>query len=419
MRSFWVYNRNDAGLRCTSVRLERGNQSGFRVNVRGEYLGAEVGYQTNNIELYKGDSLRVFVEVTPKTQREPGPQLIEDKLTFLLENGVSQTVCLKAYSWNAKTFDKLDITRDTTIYDANPILIRGGIHVSQGATLQIQAGTTLYFNSQAGIEVDGTLRSLGTKDAPVVLRGSRLDRMFPYLPYDRVSGQWQGIKFNAESYENDIEYTDIHGAFNGIVADSADIDKTKLSIRQSTIHNCRGVGLSLNYVKAIVENCQITNTLLPCVYVKGGDVTINHSTIAQFYPFDGNRKQAFTIESPIARLLCRNSIITGYSDDEINDLTAEDCHFKFETCIIRTPKKVTKDSIYFINVVYEDIADTIRFGKKHFKTIDTRNLVYDFSLDSISGAIDKADPATSLPIDRHGTPRDPKPDIGAFEYKQQ
>ncbi len=149
MRSFWVYNRNDAGLRCTSVRLERGNQSGFRVNVRGEYLGAEVGYQTNNIELYKGDSLRVFVEVTPKTQREPGPQLIEDKLTFLLENGVSQTVCLKAYSWNAKTFDKLDITRDTTIYDANPILIRGGIHVSQGATLQIQAGTTLYFNSQA------------------------------------------------------------------------------------------------------------------------------------------------------------------------------------------------------------------------------------------------------------------------------
>ena len=124
MRSFWVYNRNDAGLRCTSVRLERGNQSGFRVNVRGEYLGAEVGYQTNNIELYKGDSLRVFVEVTPKTQREPGPQLIEDKLTFLLENGVSQTVCLKAYSWNAKTFDKLDITRDTTIYDANPILIR-------------------------------------------------------------------------------------------------------------------------------------------------------------------------------------------------------------------------------------------------------------------------------------------------------
>ena len=243
MRSFWVYNRNDAGLRCTSVRLERGNQSGFRVNVRGEYLGAEVGYQTNNIELYKGDSLRVFVEVTPKTQREPGPQLIEDKLTFLLENGVSQTVCLKAYSWNAKTFDKLDITRDTTIYDANPILIRGGIHVSQGATLQIQAGTTLYFNSQAGIEVDGTLRSLGTKDAPVVLRGSRLDRMFPYLPYDRVSGQWQGIKFNAESYENDIEYTDIHGAFNGIVADSADIDKTKLSIRQSTIHNCRGVCL--------------------------------------------------------------------------------------------------------------------------------------------------------------------------------
>ena len=102
--------------------------------------------------------------------------------------------------------------------------------------------------------------------------------------------------------------------------------------------------------------------------------------------------------------------------DDFSILTT---YFKFESCIIRTPKIVTKDSIYFINVVYEDIADTIRFGKKHFKTIDTRNLVYDFSLDSISGAIDKADPATSLPIDRHGIPRGLKPDIGAFEYKQQ
>ena len=270
------------------------------------------------------------------------------------------------------------------------------MHVSLGSTLHIHAVTTLFCPSPAGIAVDVTLRALFTKDSPVVLRGSRLDRMFPYLPYDRVSGQWQGIKFNAESYDPDTEYPDIQGAFNGIAADPADIDNTKLTIRQSTIHNCRGVGLSLNYVKAIVENCQITNTLLPCVYVKGGDVTINHSTIAQFYPFDGNRKQAFTFESPIARLLCRNSIITGYSNDEINGLTAEDCHFKFESCIIRTPKIVTKDSIYFINVVYEDIADTIRFGKKHFKTIDTRNLVYDFSLDSFSGAIDKADPATSF-----------------------
>ena len=47
-KTFWVYNKDKQGLRCTSVRLDKGNQSGFRVNVRGVYLGPENGYSTNN-----------------------------------------------------------------------------------------------------------------------------------------------------------------------------------------------------------------------------------------------------------------------------------------------------------------------------------------------------------------------------------
>ena len=38
MHDFWVSNRSGKGLRCTSVRLEGGNQNGFRVNVDGVYL---------------------------------------------------------------------------------------------------------------------------------------------------------------------------------------------------------------------------------------------------------------------------------------------------------------------------------------------------------------------------------------------
>ena len=44
-RTFWVYNRSGDGLRCTSVRLRKGNQTGFRVNVDGMYLGQASGYQ--------------------------------------------------------------------------------------------------------------------------------------------------------------------------------------------------------------------------------------------------------------------------------------------------------------------------------------------------------------------------------------
>ena len=36
--TFWVHNTNDDGIRLSTVKLRRGNQSGFRVNVDGVYL---------------------------------------------------------------------------------------------------------------------------------------------------------------------------------------------------------------------------------------------------------------------------------------------------------------------------------------------------------------------------------------------
>ena len=33
----------------------------------------------------------------------------------------------------------------------------------------------------------------------IVLRGDRLDNMFDYLPYDYVSGQWQGVRIQEGS----------------------------------------------------------------------------------------------------------------------------------------------------------------------------------------------------------------------------
>ena len=47
--AFWVFNRQDSGQRLQTVKLKKGNQTGFRVNVDGIYLdnsngsGAEAG----------------------------------------------------------------------------------------------------------------------------------------------------------------------------------------------------------------------------------------------------------------------------------------------------------------------------------------------------------------------------------------
>ena len=61
---FWVYNNSSDGLRVSQVRLDHGNQTGFRVNVDGLYLDNSTGSQATNIEVRKGDSIRVFVELT-------------------------------------------------------------------------------------------------------------------------------------------------------------------------------------------------------------------------------------------------------------------------------------------------------------------------------------------------------------------
>ena len=67
------------------------------------------------------------------------------------------------------------------------------------------------------------------------------------------------------------KYCDIHSAYNGIVCDSSDIDKTKLCLEESTIHNCQGFGLQSVNSNIVVLNSQITNTLNNCIYIDGGN----------------------------------------------------------------------------------------------------------------------------------------------------
>jgi hypothetical protein len=420
-KSLWVYNRNNEGIRCNSIRLESGNQTGFRVNVNGLYLNSTNGYRANDVMLYHGDSLRVFVEVTAPVNGETMPKKISDNLIFELESGVEQKVKLQAWSWDATKISSLYVNNDTTIDGSSkPILISGGITVAKGAVLNIAAGTTLYFDSAAGIDVYGRVDIVGNVDKNVVLRGSRLDRMFDYLPYDRMSGQWSGIHFYESSYNNSIKYCDIHSAFNGIVCDSSDVEKIKLNLEESTIHNCQGYGLKSVNSNVVALNSQITNTLKNCIYIDGGNAAINACTIAQFYPFDSQRGTALYFSSvhPLNSLAVDNSIITGYADDQLAVLKKEGNDFKyiFRSCIIRTPEVTTSDSVYFNKVIFEDLKNKESMGKYNFIDIDADKQYYDFHLSDKSAAIDKADKTTAPISDRNGKKRNGVPDIGAYEY---
>lgn len=419
-KTFWAFNHSGDGIRCANIRLDHGNQTGYRVNVDGTYLGPTNGYQINAVEIRNKDSIRVFVELTSTQTFEDNPKLLEDDLVFTLESGVVQRVNLRAFSWDALQYNHVEIKKDSIIMSQKPIIIYGGIVVDSLATLTIGAGTTLYFHNDAGIDVYGKLICDGAPDANVVLRGDRIDRMFDYLPYDNVSGQWKGIHIHESSYDNVISYTDIHSTFDGIVIDSCDVERMTLSLVSSTVHNCQGYGVLANHCQSQITNCQITNTLNDCLFVEGGRMTVNNTTLAQFYPFDANRGVALRFSArqyPLDSFTCLNTLVTGYADDEMmgepSDTAAFNYHFNH--CIIRTPAITNEDSVNFVGVVYEDIEDTTMYGRKHFVLVDHAQQRYDFHLDSISAAIDKADVNTSLPLDRDGIMRDAAPDVGCFE----
>ena len=164
---------------------------------------------------------------------------------------------------------------------------------------------------------------------------------------------------------------------------------------------------------------------------------VNNCTIAQFYPFDARRGSAIGFKAPVKNLSVKNSIVTGYADDEVvwtppvEGETAEEetFNFSFDHCLLRTEKMTTDDSLKFTNVIYEDLKnevvenekDTLWFGEKQFVNFDTGNLIYDFRLKGKSAAIGVADAESALSHDRNGLlKRDEEKTIaGCYLYREE
>jgi len=429
-----VYNNSGDGIRISRIYLEKMNQTGFRVNVNGTYLGSETGFQTSDMELYEGDSLRIFVELTSRSNGDTIPVLVEDKLMFQLENGTKQYVSLNAYSWDAILMKNATLKKDSTISNVHhkPVVVYGTLTVDTNATVTIARGTTMYFHSGAGIEVKGTLKIAGEKNEgetknEVTLRCDRLDRMVSNLTYDNNPGQWGGIHFDAISHDNTFDYVDIHGATNAVVCDSAsNQSQTTLTLKHTTIHNTKGVGLSSKACNIVMENTQISNTFGDCLYLLGGNITMTHCTIAQYYPFDASRGNAMTFlhrsgekDYPLT-LRVYNSLIKGYADDVMlwseNKEGENKLDATFSTCILRT--KATDDYKYmFENCTIEDAANTDYSPENSFVLFDTSNFFYDFTPKENTLPISKADSEHTLTTDRKGNERysDVNHDIGCFE----
>lgn len=427
-RYFMAYNHNKKGIRITDISFENGESRGFRVNADGLYINN--GLQ-QPIERRKGDSLRIFVELTPEAYDRDEPVEVSARLIFTLANGMRQSVVLTAFSQNVNVMRNIHVMRDSILASGRPYLIYDSLTVAEGATLTLQAGAMLYFHSNAGLRVDGSLKAEGTLKQQIVFRGDRTDMMFENQPYDRVPNQWQGIRFTSSSYGNELNYCDIHSGNYGIVCDSSDASREKLRMENSVVHNMGGNCITLFSTNAFVGNTQITNAANYCIAVYGGNADFVHCTIANCYPFEARRDGALYYSNefngqpyPIEKLSVRNSIITGYSDDEIYGVKSEAYpkaafNYGFYNSLLDTPEV---DDEQIVGCKWDNSKNKVcREG--NFPKFNNAALIYSFKLVKESPAVGLGDETvTSIyyPNDRLGRPRlaDGHSDAGCYEFQE-
>jgi hypothetical protein len=424
---FMIYNPNSDGISITDVSFEGGINNGFRVNVDGMYINNGL---TGSIDCRKKDSLRAFVELTPQLTNIDDPVKTSAILVFTLANGMKQKVVLTARIQDVVVLRGLHIKKDTILSARRPYLIYDSLTVEEGATLTLAEGTRYYFHSNTGLRVDGSLHAVGTLQNPVVLRGDRTDLMFVNQPYDRISNQWKGVHFTKSSYDNHLNYCDIHSGFDGIVCDSSDVTKDKLRLENSIVHNMAGDCLRAMASKIFIGNSQITNAAGNCVNICGGDADFIHCTIANFYPFSALRGASLHYSNeyhqaayPIVRAYFRNCIITGYSQDEIMGEQSEKFqnaafNYGFYNCLLNTPEIKNDDKV---EKCFWDNESHKVCREGNFPKFNEDALIFGFGLVAKSAAIGIGDIAVTgsyYPYDRLGVSRlsDGQSDAGCYEY---
>ena len=468
---FMIYNKNEEALRIDKIILASGGQSGFRINIDGRK-----GNSFNEIPIWKKDSLYVAVEVTVNPNSENSPFIIYDSIVFIT-NGIRQSILLEAYGQNAYILrNGTTFSRDTTLTAERPYLIYDSIMISEGVTVNIEKGASLFMHKNAKWLINGTIKTNGTQDEPVTLRGDRLNNLSTTISYDKIAAQWNGLFFGASSFDNELNYTMIRNGISGLTFEESTPDKKKMEIKNSQITNMDG-----NILRAInchieASNTEFSNASDSVIALLGGKYQFTHCTMANYMPSrlisnrparlsqcliltdnivnkDDDGKIVNTLTFPLLQAYFDNCIIDGdmsadttkkyggeimFSTDNSNiDGNDGQFNYHFNHCIIKT-KKVTGDrfnEILFIIGTSENNKDSNKNKDEYIRYIKSRGEIkddkdkrndyaFDFRLANESAGIGKADRGISelYPTDRFGVNRltsDNGPSIGAYEYVPQ
>ena len=460
-----VYNRSNEDIRIPTISLKKGAASKYRITVDG--MTGNNNRSFENVELLAKDSLFIFIETTAEiTDANPIDFLYTDEINFLHGNGDEQKVDLVTLiqdaifikpnrslpdnikeelilSGNQTSLVGHELTTESELNwtSTKPYVVYGYALVPNGKTLNVGAGTKVYFHADSGIVVDkqGTLNvngELSTYDAEgnilvdkeVRFEGDRLEPFFEDIP-----GQWGFVLIMSEETSN-IKHLTLKNASIGLYVIPLDIDnfyEAKINISDSQIYNCSNLGIysigaKIDANNVVINNCGIAS--LGCTY--GGNNNFTHCTLNNNWnsttqvavlltDFFENPDTIYA-NNPINIFNFTNCIVYGSNQKElaIEKKGNQILNYNFKNCLIKySSSQIASPNFYNFSdpVFYQDckIATNSTQFNPEFKNSNKNQ----FNILTGSAAINMGIFISQFPKDILGHNRNlTSPDIGAYNF---
>lgn len=408
-----VYNKAKKSINISNIAFKRNEDSNFSMNVDGMN-----GKSFQNVEIRGGDSIYIFIECFIDANSDNEPYLIEDKLQFVT-NGVTQDVQVEAYGQNVTRLRDLRIDSDTRFTAERPYVIFDSLVVEKGAKLTIDPGARLLFHDKASLTIRGQIEAVGTVENMIHFRGDRLDNVLPDVEYDIMAGQWHGIRIEAESFDNRLEFVNMRSTAIGLQVDScSSTDRRKLLLVNSWLHNSQSSAIAAKYAWIDAFGCCFSEAANGVVELWGGKYRFSQCTISNYYLFSAMFEPLLCLyhclpgseisDRPLMQASFENSILYGMTAD-INEGVLTGSNVYLRNVLL---KSAGSDDDNFINCVWD--ADPL------FYTI-REDYIFDYRLKNDSPAIGMGSaefvPEESL-YDIYGNYRLSSgiPDLGAFVW---
>lgn len=460
-----VYNTTDNNISIPKIKLQKGQNSNYRLNVDGMTGDTPLtGKEFTNVELLAKDSMYIFIETTIDIQ-----SLATNNTQFLYTDAIEfgqsnlQKVELVTLVKDAVFIYPQQLTNpdgstviETLNFDVDgdgiedetniqgrfledneliftnekPYVIYGYAAVDSGKTLTIEAGARVHFHANSGllvtsnasIHANGLLSSdTELMENEIIFEGDRLEPSFAEVP-----GQWQTIWLFEGSTNNTFNHTTIKNGTVGLLVDGNQDDASKLEVSNTQIYNSSNFGILGRATNITAENVVINKSGQSSFAATfGGHYDIVHATIANYWTnsfrqFPSLLLNNFTVDldqniipNDLSSATFTNCIIYGNDNPEVllDPVSEADFNFKFNNCLIYFNDPNNNFTSPYYNFDDSNLYENMRFNFDP-EFLNTQQNKLQIPLNS--PAASQGTSAGNLTTDITGALRSSPSDLGAY-----